>query len=181
MFVIVAVGPVGAVGNAQRFPSGCGNRGSDFRRCGSFHGPGGEPPSARLLVGSTAGGETAPSYLAAAACGLAEPVRSGAIGIPEMNLRLDVTGTGSCSGDLPWASVAPAAGVTAPSATSSPTVTLNSAGLVPGGVYTGGLCVQSNDPDSPTVLVPLTLTVDDILFADGFETGNTLLWSVTVP
>ena len=75
MFVIVAVGPVGAVGNAQRFPSGCGNRGSDFRRCGSFHGPGGEPPSARLLVGSTAGGETAPSYLTAAACGLPEPIR----------------------------------------------------------------------------------------------------------
>jgi hypothetical protein len=42
-FVIVAVGPVGAVGNAQRFPSGWGNRGSDFRRCGSFHGPGCEP------------------------------------------------------------------------------------------------------------------------------------------
>ena len=143
--------------------------------------PDGRAANHRLLVGSTAGGETAPSYLAAAACGLAEPVRSGAIGIPEMNLRLDVTGTGSCSGDLPWASVAPAAGVTAPSATSSPTVTLNSAGLVPGGVYSGGLCVQSNDPDSPTVLVPLTLTVDDILFADGFETGNTLLWSVTVP
>ena len=42
MSVIVAVGPVGAVGNAERFPSGCGNRGSDFRRCGSFHGPAGE-------------------------------------------------------------------------------------------------------------------------------------------
>ncbi len=113
MFVIVAVGPVGAVGNAQRFQAAAGiavaisaGRAAHHRR-------------ARLLVGSTAGGETAPSYLAAAACGLPEPVRPGAIGIPEMNLRLDVTGTGSCSGDLPWASVAPAAGVTAPSATST--------------------------------------------------------------
>lgn len=143
--------------------------------------PDGRAAHDRLLVGSTAGGETSPTYLAAAACGLPEPMRSGAISFPEMNLRLDVIGVGTCSGDLPWASVSPAAGVTAPAATSTPTVTLNSAGLVPGGVYTGGLCVQSNDPDSPTVLVPLTLTVDATLFANGFEAGNTLLWSVTVP
>ena len=29
------------------------------------------------------------------------------------------------------------------------------------GVYTGTLCLNSNDPDTPLVTIPLTLTVDD--------------------
>ena len=61
------------------------------------------------------------------------------------------------------------------------TVTFDSTGLVQGATYTGGLCVESNDPDTPVVLVPLTLEVDGMPFLDGFETNDTSRWSVVVP
>ena len=38
-----------------------------------FFTPSGQPSVAQLFVGSNAGGQTAPSYLAAAACGAPEP------------------------------------------------------------------------------------------------------------
>ena len=58
-------------------------------------------------------------------------------------------------------------------------VTFDSTGLALGGIYTGALCVESDDPDSPTVLVPLTLEVDSMPFIDGFESGDTSEWSAT--
>jgi hypothetical protein len=39
-------------------------------------------------------------------------------------------------------------------------VTLTASGLTPGSVYTGTLCINSNDPDEPHLIVPLSLTVD---------------------
>lgn len=143
--------------------------------------PDGQSAHHSLRVGSNAGGQTAPSYLAAADCGLPEPTSTGALGFPAMELVILVTGTATCTADLPWASASPAAGTTVPFAASAVDVTLDSTGLTPGGVYTGALCIESNDPDSPTVLVPLTLTVDSLPFLDGFETGDTLRWSLAVP
>lgn len=60
--------------------------------------------------------------------------------------------------DIPWASVTPASGAL-PSGTTEVMVTFNTAGLTPG-VYTGTLLVAGNDPNTPTVPVPLTLTVE---------------------
>ncbi len=82
--------------------------------------------------------------------------------------------------DLPWVSVNPAAGTTAPAATTVVDVTFDSTGLLPG-LYQGLLCVNSNDPDTPLVEVPVTLTVDSMPFLDGFETNDTSRWSVVVP
>jgi extracellular elastinolytic metalloproteinase len=67
----------------------------------------------------------------------------------------------SCSSpsDLPWVSAAPASGTTPGGATSSVNVTFDS-NAVPPGVHSGVLCVSSNDADTPTVSVPLTLDVD---------------------
>lgn len=62
--------------------------------------------------------------------------------------------------DIPWASVAPLNGVTTPGATTPVNVTFDSTGLAVG-TYNGTLCVESNDPVTPLVQVPLTLTVDD--------------------
>jgi subtilisin-like proprotein convertase family protein len=72
-------------------------------------------------------------------------------------------GTASASGcvtpaDVPWLSVAPAAGTTTPGSSSNLTVTLDSTGLALGS-YEALLCVASNDPVSPLVPVPVSLEV----------------------
>jgi subtilisin-like proprotein convertase family protein len=83
--------------------------------------------------------------------------------------------------DLPWISVDPTSGSTAPGASDVVTVTFDAGALAPG-VYDGLVCVNSNDPATPLVEVPVSLTVSDTMpFIDGFESGNTSAWSVTVP
>jgi subtilisin-like proprotein convertase family protein len=72
--------------------------------------------------------------------------------------------------NIPWASVAPANGTTAPGAAADVTVTLDSTGLMPGD-YSGNLCFFSNDPDpgpgneTELVVVPVSLTVLQTQFA----------------
>lgn len=61
-------------------------------------------------------------------------------------------------GDIPWASVSPTAGTTMSGTTDTVVVSYDSTGL-PTGVYTGTLCVNSNDPQMPLVQVPLVLTI----------------------
>ena len=60
--------------------------------------------------------------------------------------------------DIPWLSVSPDAGTTTPGADSDVAVTFDSTGLSIG-VYTGTLCINSNDPGNPLVTVPVTLEV----------------------
>ena len=97
-------------------------------------------------------------------------------------LGLELGGGGPCSApsDLPWVSVDPTSGTTAPAATSTVDVTFDSTGLA-AGTYEGFLCVNSNDPDEDLVEVPVTLTVDSMPFLDGFETGDTSRWSFALP
>jgi hypothetical protein len=61
--------------------------------------------------------------------------------------------------DISWASVSPISGTTTGGNASDVTVTFDSTGLVTG-VYTGTLCIESNDATNPVVSVPLTLTVE---------------------
>lgn len=83
--------------------------------------------------------------------------------------------------DLPWVSVAPSSGSTAPGGSSVAVVTFDASAVGPG-TYEGLLCVNSNDPASPRVEVPVTLTVTDTMpFIDGFESGDTSAWSFTQP
>ncbi|MEW5986508.1 MAG: hypothetical protein AB1791_07745 [Chloroflexota bacterium] len=84
---------------------------------------------------------------------------------PDMIFRLEGTsggGGGVCDpGDIPWASVSPDNGTTAAGGSDVVDVTLDSTGLAVG-VYTGTLCVNSNDPDEPQIQVPVTLTVEEV-------------------
>lgn len=80
---------------------------------------------------------------------------------------------------LPWLSVGQTLGTTVGGATTVVDVTFDSTGLAPG-VYTGVLCVQSNDPATPVVAVPVSFVVA-VLLVDGFESGDTANWSVSVP
>jgi hypothetical protein len=67
---------------------------------------------------------------------------------------------GGCGtpGDLPWVEVNPTSGTTAPGNSDDVTVVFDSAGLAAGD-YDGELCITSNAPDSPEVVVNLSLTV----------------------
>jgi hypothetical protein len=60
--------------------------------------------------------------------------------------------------DVPWLAVAPDSGTTAPGGTSEVTVTFDATGLAAGG-YEAVLCVESDDPATPLVEVPVSLTV----------------------
>jgi hypothetical protein len=61
---------------------------------------------------------------------------------------------------VPWLSVSDASGTTAAGQTSEVTVLVDSTGL-PAGVHEAHLCVSTNDPDSPLVGVPVSVTVTD--------------------
>ncbi|HVS13828.1 MAG TPA: IPTL-CTERM sorting domain-containing protein [Thermoanaerobaculia bacterium] len=60
--------------------------------------------------------------------------------------------------DVPWVSVQPTAGTTAPAGSDELTVTFDSIGQAPGD-YSALLCISSNDPDEPVVPVALRMTV----------------------
>ena len=60
--------------------------------------------------------------------------------------------------DIPWLSEEPISGTVAPSLSTPIAVTFDAAGLAPG-VYKGQLDVGSNDPLTPNLYVPVTLTV----------------------
>jgi hypothetical protein len=83
--------------------------------------------------------------------------------------------------DLTWVSEDVTSGTTTAGNSSTVNVTFDSTGLAQG-TYDGIICVESNDPDTPLVEVPVSLTVTgDMPFIDGFETGDTSRWSLTVP
>jgi hypothetical protein len=81
-------------------------------------------------------------------------------------------GGGDCSSpsDVPWLDESPASGTVAAGASQDVTVTADASGLEPGD-YAAVLCVTTNDPDHALVAVPvsLTVTIDDRIFADGFD------------
>jgi hypothetical protein len=72
----------------------------------------------------------------------------------------DSNGDCSTSEILPWASASPTGGTVSPSGSTNVDVTFDATGQLPG-LYTGALCVNSNDSDDTPVTVDLTLAVND--------------------
>jgi len=74
--------------------------------------------------------------------------------------------------DIPWASVSPTSGTTPGGDSSTVDVTFDTTGLNAGEVYNGNLCLTSNDPVTPLVIVPLTLTVvlQDVMLSPPSQT-----------
>lgn len=70
--------------------------------------------------------------------------------------------------DVPWLSLSVAGGIVSPQSQQTITATLDPAGLAPG-TYDATLCVASNDPRHRRLPVPVSFTVGDRLFADGFD------------
>lgn len=86
------------------------------------------------------------------------------------------TATPACDGgDVPWVATSPITGTTGAGNSSPVDVTFDSTGLA-AGVYTGTLCINSNDPTTPLVSVPLTMTVENVyglqLVGDMAATGD---------
>ncbi len=89
--------------------------------------------------------------------------------------------------DLPWISVAPDSGTTSPGGDQHIDISFDSAGLAVG-IYTGELCIPSDDPDEPMLVVPLTLMVEpaaDLALtkvdeADPIKVGTTVRYTLTV-
>ena len=84
-------------------------------------------------------------------------------------LRYNIAGSSDCG--APWITTSSAGSVVSPGGDIDVTVTLDATGVA-AGVYTATLCVDSDDPDEPQVLVPVTMTVEglsDVIFANGFE------------
>lgn len=63
--------------------------------------------------------------------------------------------------DIPWLSVSPLNGETTPNSSDDVTVTFDSNGIE-AGTYAGRLCVSSNDPELPLVVIPVTMTVESM-------------------
>jgi hypothetical protein len=73
----------------------------------------------------------------------------------------NVAGAGACApNDIPWLSVNPSTGSTAAGNSDVVDVTFDSSFLT-AGVYTGTLCIESNDPVNPVVRVPVQLEVNE--------------------
>ena len=118
-----------------------------------------------FFIGSNPDGQTAPSYIASAACGASEPTDIAALGFPGMHIVMNVYGeeapeptTCEILTDIPWLSLSSDAGTTVSGTSSLVDVTFDSTSLATG-VYTGTLCINSNDSFTPRVEVPVTLTV----------------------
>jgi hypothetical protein len=133
-----------------------------------FFTPDGFADNNSIYVGSNNLGQSSPTFISAASCGIPNPLDTAAIGFPDMHLVMNVTGKdsgtpGTCSitDDIPWAAVSPDSGTTAPGGASGVTVTYDSTGLSTG-VYTGTLCIDSNDPVTPQVQVPVMLDVSTL-------------------
>ncbi|MCA9950852.1 MAG: M4 family metallopeptidase [Anaerolineales bacterium] len=92
------------------------------------------------------------------------------------DVMLDAAGEPSAcdvASDIPWATISPMNGTTAPAGTDPVTVTFDSTGLAVG-TYTGKACIESNDPDEPLVEVDLELIVEEetAIALNGLDVGN---------
>lgn len=90
-----------------------------------------------------------------------ERVATCAVGVdPDLAFQLAGSIGGGCNvSDISWLSVSPTSGTTVSGTTDTVDVTFDSTSLA-AGVYTGTLCINSNDPDESLVTVPVTLTVN---------------------
>jgi hypothetical protein len=110
--------------------------------------------SGRLFIGSNDAGQTAPSYLASASCGLVEPTDTADIGFPGMHIVMNVTGQAG-GGDVPWMSVDPQQVTLAPGETVTVTVSLDGEVDQPG-TYTAAVGIGH---DTPYEVEPVDVTM----------------------
>lgn len=110
------------------------------------------------------------------------------IGIDTVEYVSNMVVVCSAPSDIPWVSVSPTSGNTDAGDSSAIDVTYDTNGLMVGTTYTGTLCVSSNDPVTPLVTVPLTLTVEAPSYGVALspaqalsgDAGTTVVYTVTI-
>jgi subtilisin-like proprotein convertase family protein len=130
--------------------------------------PNGQATGESFFIGSTNTGETHPSFLQAADCGITTPTPTAAIGFANMQFimvvnAVDGGGPGPVGCDnpstIPWLDVGTASGSAAAGETDLSTISVDATGLAAGD-YDALLCVTSNDTaGNELVEVPVSLTV----------------------
>lgn len=78
--------------------------------------------------------------------------------VDDVSLFANVAGDCVSTDEVPWLTASPLNGTTAIGGTDVVDLTFDATGYVDG-VYTGTLCIATNDPDALEVLVPVTMTV----------------------
>lgn len=105
-------------------------------------------------------------------------------GTLDLNWSIDESPTTCDSpGTVPWMNAVPTSGTTVVDGSDAVDVVFDSTGFSPYEVYTATLCVNSDDPDTPTVSVPVTLTAPGLLTAipDSFDVTIALGTSNALP
>ena len=80
---------------------------------------------------------------------------------PDLTFRILGERSGACLnlGEITWLSVSPTSGMTLPGESDNVTVTFDATGLDVG-AYEGNLCIFSNDPLTPLVVIPVAMEVE---------------------
>jgi hypothetical protein len=127
----------------------------------------GTPDGGVFTPGANPSPETHPTFMSSQACSIAEPTPTSALGYLNFHLVMVVnvdTGDNDfgCEnpGNVPWLTVAPAAGALAAGEAASTSIGVNTLGLA-AGQYSANVCVASDDVEHPMVPVPISLTVTD--------------------
>ncbi|OIJ24756.1 peptidase S8 [Nocardioides luteus] len=111
---------------------------------------------AAVYFGGNPAAETSPTYLASDACGTPEPTDAAALGFPDSNIILDVTGeTGG--GGVAWLDVQPPSFTLAPGKSVTAVVTFDATVDQPG-TYTADVVI-GNDTPYTVAPVPATMIV----------------------
>jgi uncharacterized repeat protein (TIGR01451 family) len=139
---------------------------------------------AGFYPGSNNAGQTHPGFLASVACSLPNPTTFAAVGFPDVHLILtanaEPAGGGGPTGcdapqDIPWLTVSNTGGALASGASATSAIGVNAAGMAVG-TYEAQLCVDSDDPLTPRVAVPVALEV-----TAGGGSNELLTLDLTVP
>ncbi|MCB8946035.1 MAG: cadherin-like domain-containing protein [Ardenticatenaceae bacterium] len=106
-------------------------------------------------------------------------------GTPQQGFPFLIEGSSGCAAtDLPWVTASPLSGTIGAGNATDVAVMFDSTGYA-AGVYTGTLCVNSNDPLSPQVRVPLTMTVlpnaVPVAADDAYTTTQDVVLTVSAP
>ncbi|HEX7769232.1 MAG TPA: hypothetical protein VF422_04300 [Dokdonella sp.] len=112
-------------------------------------------------AGFDGGSFTDQIYTVDLATGATTAVGNIGAGLAEVDAMAIMTAGGPCSQptDLPWLTIAPASGTTAPGGTTPVTLSIDPGAAVEGDTLSGTVCISSNDPDEHRVEVPVEVTV----------------------
>ncbi len=125
-----------------------------------FFTPDGAVSGHSLYVGSNSLGQTGPTYIAAADCGISEPTDVSSIGFPEMMLVMNVIADGSAgSVDVAWLSEIPVTGTVAADSFLNTTIGFDASVVAVPGTYKANVNVNSFDPENPARTANMTMNV----------------------